>query len=83
MQGNMENEVRIDSRRELLSPLPDVESVVITTELPSWRLDITEFQIPNPARSSNHSFFCLNPTRRKSLNFFLSFHIIHSYIKAY
>ncbi|XP_021749989.1 metal tolerance protein 9-like isoform X1 [Chenopodium quinoa] len=66
----MENEVCIgESRRELLSPLPDVESVVITEfnddVLPSWRLSISEFQLPKQTHPSFHPLLCLNPTRRR------------------
>lgn len=62
-----------ESRRELLSPLPEVDSVVINTEfteLPSWRLSINEFQLPKPTHPSFHPLLCLNPTRSKSIFFF-------------
>lgn len=67
----MGNEVRTDSRRELLSPIPDIESVVEAEciELPSWRLSIDEFQLPKQSHPSIHPFLCLNPTRRKSIVF--------------
>nr|ASM90222.1 cation efflux family protein [Sesuvium portulacastrum] len=58
-------EIRIDSRRELLSPLPEEASIIRTSALPSWRLNINEFQFVKPNRPSIHPFLRFLPTKRK------------------